>query len=294
MCLTNVIAFIGVLGFLRFVWWIGKVLYGKFAKPKDLKKEGYKWVLITGATSGTGYALAEKVAAQGVNVIATGRNVDQLNALEKSCKSKKVEFVKIAQDLGEEGAVEKIFEAIGNRKVDAMFVCHGLGPMRRAQNFTNKEIVDYNNAMVISNVLLAKYFKERGNPNGTITYMSSANTFMYTPFAQNYGTVKRWLNQFVHMYKLESEGITVQVINPGHINGTSFFKNIPECMKSMTKDTPSALTPGRVADVILATIKTNLDIDVGNDAVMMRILYTVVPTPLMDMVMKNMAKGLNL
>ena len=40
-------------------------------------------ILITGATSGFGRAIAVKFAANGYNVIITGRRKDRLNKLEK-------------------------------------------------------------------------------------------------------------------------------------------------------------------------------------------------------------------
>lgn len=50
----------------------------------------YKTVLITGATSGIGQALAERMIASGVFVIAVGRRKERLDELVKKHGSDKV------------------------------------------------------------------------------------------------------------------------------------------------------------------------------------------------------------
>lgn len=47
-----------------------------------------KTILITGATSGIGEALAIEYASVGTTLILVGRNVDRLAAVEDLCKSK--------------------------------------------------------------------------------------------------------------------------------------------------------------------------------------------------------------
>lgn len=46
-----------------------------------------KWALITGATSGIGWATAQALAAQGFDILATGRRYEKLQELEKALKS---------------------------------------------------------------------------------------------------------------------------------------------------------------------------------------------------------------
>ena len=47
-----------------------------------------KWALITGATSGFGHATAERLAAEGCNVIITGRRTEKLDAFHHILKEK--------------------------------------------------------------------------------------------------------------------------------------------------------------------------------------------------------------
>ena len=49
-----------------------------------------KVVVITGASSGIGKALAEKYAAEGWNIVLAARRIDRLQALEKELKNTEV------------------------------------------------------------------------------------------------------------------------------------------------------------------------------------------------------------
>ena len=65
----------------------------------DLKN---KVVLITGATGGIGGAIATQMKLAGANVVVTGRSAEKLN------ESFGDDFVKIACDLSDDGAAEKL------------------------------------------------------------------------------------------------------------------------------------------------------------------------------------------
>ena len=291
--LVGVVAFIGFLAFLRFVWYVFRVAYAMFSEPKDLKKLGVQWAIVTGASSGVGKCLATTLAGQGVSVAIVGRNDEALDQVAQEITGKGVECVKIVADFSEPGAAEDVFKKLTGKTVGALFACHGECTIQPLDKFTSDEIVKYNHAMMTSNVLLAKYFLRQVGDFGTITYISSANTFMCTPFATNYGSVKRFLNQFGHMLRIESKHVTVQVINPGHIADTGFFKSVPEGLKWMTQDPPGTLTPATVTKAILATVGMNCDIDIGWDCVLYRCLFWIVPTPVMDFVMRTMGKQMS-
>jgi NADP-dependent 3-hydroxy acid dehydrogenase YdfG len=65
----------------------------------------YKCVLVTGATSGIGLALAEKIIAHGSFVIAVGRRQDRLDELVRKHGEDKV-----AAECFDVGQIEKLPE----------------------------------------------------------------------------------------------------------------------------------------------------------------------------------------
>lgn len=72
-----------------------------------------KWALITGATSGIGWATSLALAGQGFSILATGRRFEKLQELEKSIKSKHPAVsVKLAQfDVSDRFEVSEFLKA---------------------------------------------------------------------------------------------------------------------------------------------------------------------------------------
>ena len=69
-------------------------------------------ILITGATSGFGKAMAEKFAAKGHNLIITGRRADRLNALADEIKNQFA--VEVATKVFDVQSKAEVFEALSN------------------------------------------------------------------------------------------------------------------------------------------------------------------------------------
>jgi short-subunit dehydrogenase len=65
-----------------------------------------KWVIITGASSGIGQALAIHFSNSGYNVLAIGRNEINLQRIKSTTKNGKV--VTIIADLSKEDEIDKI------------------------------------------------------------------------------------------------------------------------------------------------------------------------------------------
>ena len=75
-----------------------------------------KTILITGATSGFGKAIAEKFAAENYNCIITGRRKEKLDDLAAALSSNQnVKIFPLAFDVSKK---EQVFEAIDNLKVE--------------------------------------------------------------------------------------------------------------------------------------------------------------------------------
>lgn len=74
-----------------------------------------KTVLITGASQGIGAGLAKAFAEEGVNVILTARNVENLEAVRSDIKAKTAVTVKLVpSDLTAPGACEALVSAAGD------------------------------------------------------------------------------------------------------------------------------------------------------------------------------------
>jgi short-subunit dehydrogenase len=248
-------------------------------------------ILITGASSGVGQSLVLKCAGQGVNVVGIGRNETALQSVQRQYSEVHPAgtFRYLLRDFSDPTTPADIFSSLADIDLSCLFVCHGRRIPKRLVDWTNQELIDYNNALMTSNVLLAKHFAAKTGERGNITYISSMQTFAVLPLDQSYGSVKRFLNQFVHTYQFEVGKMSVQILNPGRIDGTKFFDLVPHSLRAtFARSVPRALTPARVADMVLATLNTNFDVDVGWDAIVARILFWALPPPLIDVVLRRL------
>ena len=85
-------------------------------------------VLITGATSGLGWALAEYYAAQDVMLSLTGRNDERLEAVANSCRQKGAVVETRALDVTDADAIAGwLVERDDQRPIDILFANAGLG-----------------------------------------------------------------------------------------------------------------------------------------------------------------------
>ena len=69
-------------------------------------------ILITGATSGFGKAMAEKFAAEGHNLIITGRRADRLDALAEGLKNQFA--VQVVTKVFDVQSKSEVFDALSN------------------------------------------------------------------------------------------------------------------------------------------------------------------------------------
>lgn len=80
-------------------------------------------VLITGAGSGIGQAVAIKFAAQGYAIVATGRNLDNLEETLLQCNGEPGDHLAMSCDIGKPDQVERLFVAIEAKfgRLDVLF-----------------------------------------------------------------------------------------------------------------------------------------------------------------------------
>jgi len=68
-----------------------------------------KWALVTGASSGIGWALAEELAARGAHLVLTARRKQRLTKLRRKLRSlHAIEVEVLAADLSQPGTPQEI------------------------------------------------------------------------------------------------------------------------------------------------------------------------------------------
>lgn len=172
--------------------------------------------VVTGATSGLGRAIAEKLLSEGASVIAVGRRRELLKMLEQEFPQK-VEI--ITADTTAPEFSDVLIKQIGSRQLDGILV-NGGGPPAKAAIETN--IQDWDNAYNLLlrwkvEVMLALTPVFRNKKYGRVLFLESSsvkqpieNLALSTSLRLAVVGFAKTLSQ-----ELAREGITVNVIAPG-------------------------------------------------------------------------------
>jgi serine 3-dehydrogenase len=176
-------------------------------------------ILITGATSGFGRAAAERFAAAGWRVIATGRRADRLDALAADLGRSQVHTA--AFDMRDEVAMRAAIDAVpdGFRDIDVLVnnagLALGTAPAQRADLAQWRQMIDTNiTALVTMTHLLLPGLIER---KGAILNIGSvAGNYPYTG-GNVYAGSKAFVSQFSLGLRsdLHGTGVRVTSIEPG-------------------------------------------------------------------------------
>lgn len=176
-------------------------------------------VWITGASSGIGYALAERMAGQGDSVAISARSADKLNELANA--SGNIDAFPLDVSVRED--VHKTIDAIeAQGPIDVAILNAGAWALMDADQMDIAKIrtgLEVNYMGVIYAIeKLIPLMRERGG--GHIAIMASVAGFRGLPRSMAYGPTKAALINLAETLKpeLEQFGIHVTVINPGFVD----------------------------------------------------------------------------
>lgn len=180
-------------------------------------------VLITGASSGIGAALARAHARRGDSVVLLARRVDRLEALAKEIAHPSIEVEVCAADVTREGDVARIIEALSARGVgvDRVYANAGFGVAGTLQNLS---LADYRRQFE-TNVfgLLATIYETLPALRvscGQLVLIGSVAGHVAAPGASAYSASKFAVRALAESLRgdLASDGITVTLVSPGFVD----------------------------------------------------------------------------
>ncbi|OWU84771.1 short-chain dehydrogenase [Oceanicola sp. 22II-s10i] len=227
-------------------------------------------VVVTGASSGMGLSVAEKLLAEGAKVFALARSVDRMKGLEAAGAT--VIGMDISKDDQIAAAVARIEAEAG--RVDVLINNAGFavyGPVEEVAIDKAREQFEVNIfGLARITQLILPIMRRQGH--GRIINVSSVGGRIYTPLGAWYHATKHALEGWSDALRLELKplGIDVIVIRPGIID-TGFYGALDRNMTRGQADgpygrlvaaldraagnQPNATKPGVVADTMIAAIR---------------------------------------
>ncbi|GAB5470370.1 MAG: SDR family oxidoreductase [Rhodospirillales bacterium] len=192
------------------------------AAQSRVKSRYGPWAVVTGASDGIGRALAEEIAACGLNLVLVARRTAVLEELAETLRTKTgAEVIVLTADLSRPEAVADLLKPTSDLDVGLFAACAGFGT---SGDFTainpavELEMIAVNcAALYASTRIYAERFKARGG--GALVLMSSIVAFQGVPRAANYAATKAYVQSLAEGIgrELAPHGVAVLASAPGPV-----------------------------------------------------------------------------
>lgn len=189
--------------------------------------------LVTGASSGLGRAIAERLARLGATVVLTGRSADRLDAVARDLVQAGAppdRIVTVPADLTVEADRDRLFEVVEGRLGALDLVVNNAGVGATGQFDTHEPSVLRRvfeiNVFAMAEVCRAALPLLSGGNDPTMVVMGSINARRGLPGRAEYSASKFAVSGFVESIRVEWRrfGIHVLQVNPG-FSATGFEDN---------------------------------------------------------------------
>ena len=180
-----------------------------------------KKVLITGGSSGIGFAIAEAMLAKGADVAITGRRQDVVMEAAKQLRQGGRHVESVAADVstasGRAATLKLSLEKLGGLDV----LVNNAGGVRagRLEDTTEAEIRTMIEVDLVAPILLTRAALPalRASGDGLVVNVTSGIALVAAPFYATYAGVKGGLSKFGESLRreLNGEGIRVMTVYPG-------------------------------------------------------------------------------
>lgn len=209
-------------------------------------------VLVTGASSGIGAALARRYAGPGVRLTLVGRHRERLEAVALACKTRGAETAVCVCDVRDAEAMRALLAEVDEQLPIVMVIANAgvggkqviAGPSGETAEIA-RTIFEINVVGVVNTIApLLPRLVARGK--GHVVIMSSLAAFVALPEAPAYSASKAAVRLYGEALRglLEPRNVHVSVVCPG-------FVDTP-MSASLSGPRPLLWSPDRAADAIVA------------------------------------------
>ncbi len=185
-----------------------------------------KWAVVTGATSGIGRAIAEKLAQNGMNVIITGRRLNRLNEVANEIKTKfKVEAKILNFDIGKWSDCQKNFAELAPYVQNIEVLINNAGVALGFEHIQDGKVADWE-IMIDTNIKGLLYFTRLIIPHmiaknsGHIINIGSVSGRWTCPRGAIYSATKFAVRAISESMRMDLQGKNIRVTNiqPGMVH----------------------------------------------------------------------------
>lgn len=216
-----------------------------------------KWALITGATSGIGWATAITLATRGYSILATGRRQEKLQELQKEIKTKnpQVEVQVAAFDLCSKTAVQSFLSSHANTLQQVHILVNNAGLARGVDKMQNGSLDDWDE-MIDTNIKGLLYmtrgvipYLEKNNRGHVVNLGSIAGRYVY-PGGGVYCATKFAVRALTEGLRMDLAGSSIRVTNiePGMVE-TEFSLSRFNGNSEMADKVYEGMTPLKAQDI---------------------------------------------
>lgn len=184
-----------------------------------------EYILITGASSGIGYEMANELAAKKFNLILVARTETKLQQMQAELKSKHGILVHyFTTDLSDVNAARELYKNVKQENLLVTYLVNNAG-VGNYGNFTDTSLdeelkmIDLNiSSLVVLSKLFAKDMVSR--KSGRIMNISSLVAFLPFPYFAVYSATKAFVKAFSDTLaaELEGTGVIVTSLYPGTVD----------------------------------------------------------------------------
>lgn len=220
--------------------------------------------LITGASSGIGYAAALAFARDGANVVALARRAERLEQLELAVSQLPTphgDILTLAADVQDSAALQQAVQQAIERfgRLDILVANAGVGHRGSLveADWNGLETLLRTNIDGVLHSVRAAVPAMRQSGGGYIITVSSVTSNMVSPYAASYAASKAFLSSLAKSLRLELEGDNIRVTDflIGR-TATEFNENRLGEGKRTGKDTPM-MSAEHVAEAIVRATHQN-------------------------------------
>lgn len=192
-------------------------------EKERLKNKYGSWALVTGASSGIGRELAERLAEAGLNVILTSRRQSLLKELASEVGTRyDVDTHMVEADISTKKGISEILNATEGLDVGLLVAAAGFGTSGLFIKSPLEEELNMLEVNCTALLTLTHHFGKKfaSRQRGGIILMSSILGFHGSPFAAHYAATKAYVQSLAEglFIELRKYGVDVLAAAPGPVN----------------------------------------------------------------------------